>query len=290
MQKRLAKYQNGNYVVELYEDGTKIKYSEEDEFNADFPDSIDLKITDKCDLNCPMCHENSTAEGKEGNLNEPFLSTLHRGTELAIGGGNPLSHGGLRKFLRQMRAQGIICNITVNERHLHKNKELMETFIAQKLIYGVGVSLSDCREDTIKFAQKHKNVVLHVINGRFDDFEKIANQDLKILILGYKKFGRGKGYFSPKVEALMQKTKENLPNLLQKFSCVCFDNLALEQLDVKTQVPAEDWEKYYMGDDGESTMYIDLVKKQFAKTSTSESRYPTLLRVEDMFQIIKKTA
>lgn len=287
MLKLLTKYKNGNYVVKLYEDGTKIKYTEDDEFNADFPDSIDLKITNKCDLNCPMCHENSTAEGKEGNLNEPFLSTLHRGTELAIGGGNPLSHDGLTKFLTQMRGQGVICNITVNERHLHNNAEFIETLIAQKLIYGVGISLNDCREDTIKFARMHKNVVLHVINGLFDDFEKIANQNLKILILGYKRFGRGKGYYSQKVEALMRKTKENLPELLQKFACVCFDNLALEQLAVKTQVPEEDWENYYMGDDGESTMYIDLVKNQFAKTSTSESRYATLPRVEDMFKIIK---
>ncbi len=287
MQKLLAKYKNGNYVVELYEDGTKIKYTADDEFNADFPDSIDLKITNRCDLNCPMCHENSTAEGKEGNFTEPFLSTLHRGTELAIGGGNPLSHGGLTKFLTQMRDQGVICNITVNERHLHNSAELVETLIAKKLIYGVGVSLNDYRDDTIKFARNHKNVVLHVINGLFDDFEKIANQDLKILILGYKRFGRGKGYYSQKVETLMRKTKENLPELFQKFACVCFDNLALEQLAVKTQVPGEDWENYYMGGDGESTMYIDLVKNQFAKTSTSESRYAALPRVEDMFKIIK---
>lgn len=289
MLKLLAKYKNGNYVVELYEDGTKIKYTDDDEFNADFPDSIDLKITDKCDLNCPMCHENSTAEGKEGDLDVPFLSTLHRGTELAIGGGNPLSHDGLTEFLTRMRAQGVICNITVNERHLHNNVEYIENLIAQKLIYGVGVSLNDCRESTIRFARKHKNVVLHVINGLFDNFEKIANQDLKILILGYKKFGRGEGYYSLKVKALMQKTKDSLRDFFQKFACVCFDNLALEQLAVKTQVPEEDWATYYMGADGESTMYIDLVKNQFAKTSTSTSRYAILPRVEDMFAIIKNS-
>ncbi len=157
------------------------------------------------------------------------------------------------------------------------------------MIFGVGFSLNDCREDTIKFARMHKSVVLHVINGLFDDFEKIANRDLKILILGYKRFGRGESYFSPKVETLMQKTKEKLPELLQKFTCVCFDNLALEQLAVKTQVSEEDWENYYMGSDGESTMYIDLVKNQFAKTSTSESRYATLPRVDDMFKIIKNS-
>ena len=47
------------------------------------------------------------------------------------------------------------------------------------------------------------------------------------------------------------------------------------------------WEEFYQGDDGTSTMYVDLVKKEFAKTSTSENRYKLLDNIEDMFSIIK---
>ena len=34
-------------------------------------------------------------------------------------------------------------------------------------------------------------------------------------------------------------------------------------------------------------MYVDLVKQEFAKTSTSTERYPLLSNIDDMFKIIK---
>ena len=49
----------------------------------------------------------------------------------------------------------------------------------------------------------------------------------------------------------------------------------------------EQWKEFYQGDDGTHTMYVDLVNKQFAKTSTSVERYPLLSNIDDMFKIIK---
>lgn len=288
MSKLLAIYQNGNYTVKLYSDGTKIKSTHSDEFIASFPDSMDLKITDYCDMNCPMCHEKSSINGKEGNLNEKFLSTLKRGTELAIGGGNPLSHKELITFLERMRKQGIICNLTVNEAHLIKSQALIEELLSKKLIYGLGVSIKAYNQHAVDFAKAHKNTVLHIINGIFMDYDKISNQDLKILILGYKKFGKGKEYFNAEVSRNMVKTKELLSTLIGSFDCISFDNLALNQLDVKSLISNDDYEKMYMGDDGESTMYIDLVNREYALSSTSEQRYPLENDIIPMFQNIKK--
>lgn len=287
--KLLAKYKNGNYFVELYEDGTKIKFTLDDYYDAKFPDSIDLKITNRCDLNCPMCHEKSTKNGVHGNINVSFLKTLKAGTELAIGGGNPLFHNQIHSFLECMKKKGVICNITVNEQHFLKMQPIIEHFIKEKLIYGLGISLNECNKKTIDFAKANKNVVFHIINGIFEDFEKIINQNLKILILGYKKFGRGEKYYSKKVKNIMDKTKQLLPSLFDKFTCICFDNLALNQLDIKNLVPEKDWDSFYMGDDGESTMYIDLVEQKFARSSTSKERFDLLDNIEDMFNVIKIT-
>lgn len=287
MSKLLAVYQNGNYTVKLYSDGTKIKSTHSDNFMAEFPDSMDLKITDYCDMNCPMCHEKSSVNGREGNLQESFLSTLKRGTELAIGGGNPLSHSKLIPFLERMKEQGIICNLTVNEAHLKKDQGLIENLISKKLIYGLGVSIKAYNSHAIDFAKKYKNTVLHIINGIFTDYDRISNKGLKILMLGYKKFGKGKDYFSTEIEENMQMTKQILPNLIDKFECISFDNLALTQLDVKSIISSEEYEKMYMGDDGEATMYIDLVNRQFAKSSTSVDRYPLEKDIITMFNTIK---
>jgi len=53
-----------------------------------------------------------------------------------------------------------------------------------------------------------------------------------------------------------------------------FDNLAIEQLNVKRLFTVEGWERFYMGDDFCFTMYIDAVKQEFAPTSRSASRTP----------------
>ena len=286
--KLLASYLNGNYVVRLYEDGTKIKDTKDDKFVASFPDSMDVKITNYCDLNCPMCHEMSNTLGKEGDLNSEFFSSLKKGVELAIGGGNPLSHKDLMPFLKRMKDKGIICNLTINEKHLLKNKELINNLIKDKLIYGLGVSLNEINEETIEFAKVNKNTVFHVINGIFTGFDKLANKGLKILILGYKKFGRGKDFFSEIVDKRMKETKEVLPSLLHKFKCISFDNLALEQLDVKSLISEKEWEYMYMGDDGEASMYIDLVEKKFARSSTSELRYDLEEDIISMFNKVRK--
>ena len=174
--KLIGYYQNGNYLVKFYSNGTKIKQTKGDRFIAEFPDSIDLKITDYCDMNCPMCHERSSVLGKHAKLNANFLKGLKAGTELAIGGGNPLSHPDLDTFLERMKKQGVICSLTVNGSHLLADKTRIESLIDKKLINGLGISIQEYNQEVIDFAKSHQNAVLHLINGIFTDFDKIVNK------------------------------------------------------------------------------------------------------------------
>ena len=92
--KNWVSYKNGNYVVSLsLLDGTKIRQNNLDYFEPDTIESADVKITNKCDRNCKFCYENSSMFGKHGDILSPsWLDKLHPYCELAIGGGNPLSH------------------------------------------------------------------------------------------------------------------------------------------------------------------------------------------------------
>jgi MoaA/NifB/PqqE/SkfB family radical SAM enzyme len=113
----LGSYKNGDYNVLLLSDGTKIRTSKNTDPKPDKPESIDLKITNRCDMGCPMCHEDSWDKGAHGDImNLKFVDTLLQGTELAIGGGNPLCHPDLEKFLEKCKERNIICNITVNQK------------------------------------------------------------------------------------------------------------------------------------------------------------------------------
>ena len=42
-----------------------------------------------------------------------------------------------------------------------------------------------------------------------------------------------------------------------------------------------------MGDDGQFTMYIDAVKREFAKSSTSTERWPITGDIAEMFGVVK---
>ena len=76
--------------------------------------------------------------------------------------------------------------------------------------------------------------------------------------------------------------------MLSCFDIVSFDNLALEQLNVKRLLSSEEWNNFYMGDDGKFTFYIDLVKGEFAKNSLSQERFPIEDKsIDEMFNIIK---
>ena len=289
----IKEYLNGNVKITLCDDGTKIREFDGVE-RVEFPESIDLKITDYCDANCKWCHEMSTVKGLHANLDVEFINTLKSGTELAIGGGNPLSHPELIPFLKKLKNKGIIANLTVNQYHLRQNIPLLERLISEKLIYGLGISFSFASDLLTDFAQKHSNVVIHVINGLITEnqLDFLSNKNLKMLILGYKDFGRGIEYNSDVRKFVIGQNQKylykNLPQLIKKFNTVSFDNLAVTQLNVQRIFTSDLWEQFFLGEDGSNTMYIDLVKQEFALNSRSDIRYKLLNNTIDMFNRIKK--
>lgn len=276
----IAKYNNGGFSVTLSEDGTKTRTKAADNASPAHPESIDVKITDYCTKGCPYCHESSTTAGVHGDLDKllDVLSVLPRGVELAIGGGNPLSHPDLIQFLEKAKAAGFICNITVNQAHVvgqypHSIGDLVD----RSLVYGVGVSITDVdRLDKLRpLLSSTPNVVFHVIAGihRPGVMRQLAaiSRASAILILGYKQFGFGAEYFSDDVADNLHRWKMTLPQYLGKH-LLSFDNLAIEQLNVERLLTRDAWSRLYMGDDFQFTMYIDAVKQHYAPTSRSSDR------------------
>ena len=286
-------YKNGNYIVTILNDGTKIRQTKDDEFIPAFAENCDVKITDKCSQNCPFCYEGCTKSGKHGDLFKyKFIETLHPYTELALNG-NDLDHPDLIKFLEFLKKKKVFANITVNQSQFINNSELIKQLSNNKLVYGVGVSLQHANEELISYMSDIPNTVLHTINGILtkEDIESLSNHDLKILILGYKELQRGISYQNSHLDIINANKKyvyDNLEDILSKFKVVSFDNLAIEQLDVKRVVDEKDWDEFYMGDDGGFTFYIDMVKGEFSKNSITKDRYPIGDKtVDEMFQFIK---
>ena len=290
----LGRYKNGNFVTTILSDGTKIRETKDDEFIPSFAENMDIKLTNKCDGGCAWCHEGSSINGKHGDiLNEKFIDTLHPYQEIAIGGGDATSHPDLIPFLQKLKEKKVIANMTVNQIHFEKKHELIKKLVDEKLIYGLGVSLVNPTKHFIELIKQYPNAVIHVINGvlKPSDIKALENNNLKMLILGYKHLRRGNEYFEEEqndIETKQQWLYENLEDIIQKFKVVSFDNLAIEQLDVKRLLTQEEWDEFYMGDDGKVTYYIDMVERKFAQSSTApfDKRYDLLDSVDDMFKVI----
>ena len=289
----LGEYQNGNYNVQIYADGTKIRETDDNKFIAAFPESMDLKITNMCDVGCAFCHEKSVPTGKHGDiLNLEFINTLHPFTEVAIGGGDPLAHPNLIAFLFLLQRRHIIANITIHHSAFLQNLKTIDDLIKHKLIWGLGVSVIDPTEEFLSAISGYENAVVHVINGviPIENLRKMYDQNIKVLILGYKQFGRGKAYFCAETTKNMMDMHRELPTALNHFAVLSFDNLAVYQLQARRLVSVEEWQERFMGDDGHYTMYIDAVEQKFAKNSTSEFRSDLLDNIGDMFLAVKNNA
>lgn len=291
----LNSYKNGNVLVTIYTDGTKVQEWPDGEAPKPiFPNSFDLKITDYCDLNCVFCHEMSTTRGKEGDLSlmSKLVNSLPAGTEIAIGGGNPLSHSNLKNFLKYCSDKGLICNLTVNHKHILPYYAFIDSLLENKLIYGLGVSID--RKSNLRFVESlynTDNIVYHVIAGvdSIDILDKIMQSNIKkVLVLGYKEVGRGINYYDEKVEERKTKWFKNIHKYIGKVH-LSFDNLAIKQLNIRRFFNKSSWDLFYMGNDGAFTFYIDLPNEEYALSSTSPVRYKLESSIEEMFSKIRNS-
>ena len=272
----LCSYQNGNVKVIILNDGTKIREFE-DTPNIDHMESVDVKVTNYCDLGCPFCHEESTTSGKHADLErlKLILEELPAGIELAIGGGNPLSHPYILDFLIWCKNRGFICNMTMNQLHLNLYKQLLLDILSDNLIKGLGISIANNDYTIIKELQDiSDNIVFHVIAGvnKLNVLDELCElKYCKVLVLGYKTYGRGIRYYSKTVQFIMNAWNYRLREYVGK-CIISFDNLAIEQLDVQKWFTSDGWSKFYMGDDFTFTMYIDAVEQMYAPTSRDNNK------------------
>lgn len=309
MKTTLASYKNGNYNVVLLSDGTKIRYGEDGiEFNAEFPESVDLNITDWCDIGCPFCYRGCTKEGKHFRFDEKYLDSLDfkPGMEIALGGGSPIKHPDLDKFCEYFTKRGCIPNITVHWSSMQMVKggdlEHLQRLQRDGLLHGIGVSVTSYDASTMR-AMKYflKNAVAHVIAGIADtnDVYRWYKTGIPVLVLGYKDMGRGKidypedgvdiwneiYHLRDFVHGLIE---NNIPDFESIYGpvqesvkpIISFDNLALKQMELREVLPKEKWEELYMGDDGldgnltSASMYMDLVSKTYSRNSIEGKPFP----------------
>lgn len=276
-------YVNGNYNVLLNTvNGTKIRFNDLNNFIPTRPESMDVKISNDCEHGCAFCHEMSYTDGPLALLEnvEQFAKTLPPYVEIALGGGNLMKNiEHTEACLKIFKKYKAIVSITIRQDDFVKHIHTIDFWLHQKLIYGIGISLLNVTDSHFWSLYFHyKTAVIHTIAGllTINDIYYIIHHHARILILGYKHVGRGLNYYDENkldIESNINYLRTHIDRIIEGTELCSFDNLALEQLNVKAQIPQETWDTYYMGDDGSTTFYVDLVTKEFAKSSSSIERY-----------------
>ena len=289
----LHNYSNGGYKVELYNDGTKIRTKVSDVLPT-FPEQMDLKITDWCDGHCGWCHEDSLTTGKHGDVDAmlDLLRSLPPGVEIAIGGGDPLSHPDFPRLVRSLRSLGLVPSVTVNGKHYDRHAETLKELTSEGVLFGVGLSYAG-KWPALDW--DYPNKVVHLIAGVNHPTVALdipAGQ--KVLILGYKNFRRGSHLLVSEETARWVRSNINSwwwrLGEVARLHKLSFDNLAITQLDPKRlfKDPAT-YDEYYMGEEGNFSMYVDGVKQEFSLCSYEKTRYSwsDYSGISSMFQQIR---
>jgi len=144
--------------------------------------------------------------------------------------------------------------------------------IVYGLINGLGISYrSNFKWDVPESIIDYSNTVVHTIAGidSIDDVIKLKDRGVrKLLVLGEKNFGCNTG----KVDLTSQLHKEWywwVHKLFDIFEVVSFDNLALEQLNIKRFLTQDKWDEFWQG---EHSFYLNAVEGYFAPSSRSNDK------------------
>lgn len=277
------KYRNGNAVVTLdLRDGTRIiEYPDNEPLTLQTPLNIDIRVSTQCPYGynvetqkstCAFCHESALVDGQEchyGILQQVLMDgKLPRGTEIALGV-NQVTED-LIQFVKNLWKLGLVVNITMNERYI---TEFGDTGLKQMLpyVFGLGISyrsLQGCLSLPDWIAD-YPHTVIHAINGidDFDDIKELGVKYHKLLVLGEKDFGFNRGKVDLSTEEHKQ-WKFNIMQLTEIFDIVSFDNLGLQQLEIRGKITDEEYKSFYQG---EHSMYINAVEQYFAPSSRTRN-------------------
>lgn len=278
------------------QDGTKIHLFDTpinfDTYIASAPELVDIKLTDWCDLACKFCYQDSTKKGLHAPLAaiKAIIDDLsHAGVfEVALGGGEPMSHPNFGEILDYCRTKNIVPNFTTRNYKALATPEF-KAYADKCGSIGISIATPDDVSDLMQYDDKitAQNCSLQVAMGAQSpgDFASMLTllEETRsfsgVILLGYKDTGRGhraKGnrwYEPDRVDGddaiAMFKTFQNNRRRIHKwgpFMTLSMDTEMVRSTETflaKHGIKAE----LYMKNEGRVSCYIDAVAMTIAPSS-----------------------
>lgn len=189
---------------------------------SEYPELIDMKITDYCPKNCSFCYQGSTKNGKHADTKKilSFIRNIQAEAsgglyEIAFGGGEPTLHPDFFVILDACKHVGIVPNFTTKDLKWTEDSNKVMKVLDTCGSFGYSVSslgelkkvhtiLESCLKDH-KYSYSGKRTqmgktplyVIHLIEGTIGNvelkkiFKYCSDNYISMLLLGFKRMGRG---------------------------------------------------------------------------------------------------
>ena len=155
---------NGDYYT-LFDKayGTKVHVSllgcgVSSSYRPDTPELVDLKITNYCERGCKFCYQNSSCQGKHGDIEqiEDIIKAMSDAQvfEVAIGGGEPTTHPKFAHIIKLCSDNNIIPNFTTRNLAWITGPFLKD-IIKEYKVGGIGYSV-----DTVEDVEELMNTIV----------------------------------------------------------------------------------------------------------------------------------
>lgn len=279
---------DGDYwVLYNYLSGAKIRFSfalDAPEYTkASVPELVDLKITDYCEAKCPWCYQDAKPTGKHADadaLRRIIYALGDMGVfEIALGGGDTMSYPRLWEVMDSARYAGITPNFTT-----HNFGWLGESG-AERMLEMCGAwgfsttnkhDIEKLRDILCKNDLPNK-VTIHIIPdlcSRQGDLVELVRTayycDFPVLLLGFKKVGRGANYNCNTTDWLgVVQTLKN-QGVYPRVSIDTALALQWQSEIAKAGYPR----LLYSIEEGKFSCYIDAVNGMIGPSSYADDLYP----------------
>ena len=306
----IGQYKNGNYTTTLYADGSRDRVSEGDAFIPSFPESVELKITEKYDGEFPWFSSIKTDKPRDAKLMETelspigYLKSIRSLTEVTISGGY-LDHPEIINLLFYFKRKNVPVKVVIGQDYFYSKDHLkyhrLLGWQKRGLISNLGVILTDSEDtDFIYHLQEFNNPTVIVSVGVFNglDLDNLEGKGFNLLIKGYVSSENNKEYTASHSKDIEYNRDWLIKSIdsefLPAFKSVSFDNLAISQLgldDERFTKKDEDHSNFYFAVDGDFSLYIDMVNSEFASSEYSKERYKIedrMTSADKMFREIRK--
>jgi organic radical activating enzyme len=234
-----ARKSNGVWVLYSPHDGSKLHLDlrpedlsmPADSYRPEFPELVDLKINDYCDIGCKFCYQDSTEQGGTAPTHRilTWMQTCQEQgvLEVAIGGGEPTLHPEFGVILEEASKRFLNVAFTTKDTRWLSNEKLVQTICGLEQVRSIGWSVNSASEMTrVKEAFRNAfgemktekdyqdkeytrwhatsgapKLVFHLIPDATPPKSAVAvlkamERDDTVLMLGLKQVGRGEGFKS----------------------------------------------------------------------------------------------